>query len=66
MSSSIEYGTCSKCNTEAPLTRKYFHYDINCECCVGNKHFEIVKTCQHCEPKPPSYIKVVLTPISID
>ena len=51
---SAELGTCSICRKEHVLvTRKYYHYNIPCECCNGNLHFEIVWYCKDCIPKPP-------------
>ena len=42
MSSENEIGTCSICGKEhVPVNRKYYRYNIPCECCIG-KHFEIV------------------------
>jgi len=60
----IEYGNCDMCNMQAPLSRKYYKYDIKCECC-NNKdddHFEIVRYCSECKPKPLGSIKVVIAP----
>lgn len=42
MSTEIEIGTCSMCGKEhTQVNRKYYRYDIPCECCIG-EHFEIV------------------------
>ena len=64
MSGDIECGNCDMCNNQAPLSRKYYIYDIKCECCDGkdDDHFEIVRYCSECEPKPPKTVKVVITP----
>ena len=61
----IEYGTCDQCNAEAPVTRTYFHYDIKCDCCNSKNdyHFEIVRTCQNCDPKPPKSLRVFMEPM---
>jgi len=61
----IEYGNCDICNIQAPLTRKYYRYDIKCDCCNGknDNHFEIVRYCASCEPKPPQTLKVVMKPL---
>ncbi len=62
----IEYGNCDICNIQAPLTRRYYRYDIKCDCCNGSKddHFEIVRYCLDCKPKPPRRISVVMKPIN--
>jgi len=61
MSEEIEYGTCDICGKDRPLSRKYYKYDIKCDCCndKDDDHFEIVRHCNKCEPKPPRTIKVV-------
>ena len=61
----IEVGYCDICHKQAQVQRKYYHYDVNCECC-GNNHFEIVKYCENCKPKPPHRISVIMTPIEED
>lgn len=58
-----EYGTCDICGKEGVLNRKYYHYPIDCECCGGTTHFEIVRYCQNCTPVPPYRISVITTPI---
>ena len=64
----IEKGTCEVCGkTNVQLQRKYYHYDINCECCGcklegENVHFEICKYCNDCEPRPPYKISAVVNP----
>ena len=62
----IEYGLCDICKEETTLSRKYYYYDIPCDCCNGkkDKHFEIVRHCFLCEPKPPRVISVSLEPVS--
>lgn len=66
MSGDIEYGNCDVCNTQSSLQRKYYRYDIKCDCCNSkdSPHFEIVRHCATCEPKPPRRISVVLKPLS--
>lgn len=62
----IEAGTCDICKAEdVALQRKYYHYDIKCECCnrADDPHFEIVRYCSNCQPKPPYSIKVMVKPI---
>lgn len=60
--SDCESGTCDICNKESILDRKYYYYDIKCDCC-NNKdsdHFEIVKYCSECIPRPPKKISVFM------
>jgi hypothetical protein len=52
-----EYGTCDMCNKEAHLSRKYYHYNIDCDCC-GNEHFEFVSHCKDCIPIEPRVTRV--------
>ena len=59
MSGDIEVGKCDVCGKEAQLDREYYHYDIKCEC-HGPQHFEIVRHCKDCTPKPPEKTKVSL------
>lgn len=54
----MEYGKCDICGQMGSLARKYYRYNIKCECC-NNKHFELVRYCVMCEPKPPREIHVV-------
>lgn len=63
-------GGCDCCGKQNMiLTRKYFHYDVKCDCCGGaakNYHFEIVDHCSDCTPRAPSRIRITLdnmTPI---
>lgn len=63
VSNTIEIGTCDICgNTNIQVSRQYYHYRIQCECCVGS-HFEIVRYCKNCKPKPPIKINVMMDPI---
>lgn len=57
MSGSIEFGACEVCGEEAELQRKYYRYNIKCEC-HGPQHFELVRHCKNCEPKEPVETKV--------
>jgi len=59
MSGEIEVGKCDVCGKEAQLSRQYYHYDIKCEC-HSPDHFEIVRHCENCTPKPPETTKVSL------
>lgn len=60
--SESEYGMCDICGIDTNVSRKYYHYPIICDCC-STQHFEIVRHCSKCEPKPPKSIRVVLKPI---
>ena len=55
-----ELGKCYGCGKEAVLSRKYFYYSVECGCCGGEKHFEAVKHCEDCKPRPPTTIRVYL------
>lgn len=59
-----EYGKCDMCGKESTLNRKYYHYDIDCECCMSpdKRHFQIVRYCESCTPKPPHRISVSMRP----
>lgn len=48
----IETGICSVCGISGPIRRKYYNYDMKCECHSPN-HFEIVYVCDTCEPVEP-------------
>lgn len=63
----IEYGNCDLCNVYASLSRRYYRYDIKCDCCnkKEDNHFEIVRHCELCEPKPPKKVVVYLKPLNI-
>lgn len=57
MSGEIESGTCDICGTDnVPLNRKYYHYDIKCEC-HSPSHFEMVRHCKYCVPEEPRVSK---------
>ena len=52
MSGVIEHGVCEICGKEDILNRRYYRYDIKCECHSPN-HFELVRFCRDCNPKEP-------------
>lgn len=63
----IEYGKCDICGKDGNLNRKYYYYDIACNCCNDkgkSPHFEIVNYCDSCKPVPPRKVTVVIDPIS--
>lgn len=55
----MEIDYCYICKKLRPVRRKYYSYNIKCECCGGNdgKHFELVKHCADCKPIPPLEIR---------
>jgi len=57
MGGCIEFGKCEICNKETNLNRKYFRYDIKCECHSPN-HFELVIHCNDCIPIEPKLTKI--------
>lgn len=61
----IEFAKCDVCGQEAHVSRKYYYYDIKCDCCNSkdSPHFEIVRYCEKCKPKPPRTISLLLKPI---
>lgn len=48
-----EYGTCEICGKDNQLYRTYLYYNIRCECCPGDRHFEIIRHCNNCIPEYP-------------
>ena len=48
----IEYGKCDVCGKYGAVERTYYHYGIKCAC-HSPEHFEMVRTCQLCEPREP-------------
>lgn len=66
MGGNNEYGVCRFCNTVGNVNRKYYRYDVKCDCCNSKNdyHFEYVKHCNSCEPKPPTKITVHLEPLA--
>jgi len=63
MSGCVEYGICDVCGKETTLSRKYFRYDVNCECHSPN-HFEIVWHCNECEPIEPKITEMIVKNIN--
>ncbi len=59
MNGDIEHGICQICHNEADLTRKYYRYDIKCEC-HSPYHFELVRHCKKCIPKEPEITKIIV------
>ena len=60
MEGMIEIGKCDMCKLEnVQLWRKYYYYDIKCEC-HSNTHFEIVTYCKDCIPQEPRETKITL------
>jgi len=45
-----EYGECTFCKEQGILQRTYYRYDVECECCSGDQHFEIAWNCHECIP----------------
>ena len=62
--SEVEYGPCDICKHVKELSRKYYHYDIKCEC-HSPKHFELIRYCSDCTPKQPIKTTINITPINI-
>ena len=63
MSGDIEVGLCDMCYAQnVEVLRHYYHYDIDCECCGGDDHFEYIRYCDKCQPKPPRWIKAIVRP----
>ena len=62
----VEYDKCDICGVEGILSRKYYRYPIKCDCCnsKNDPHFEIVRYCKNCEPKPPRRVSVVMNPLT--
>jgi hypothetical protein len=56
----MEFGMCPYCKEEKPLNRKYYRYDIKCEC-HSPQHFEIVWYCKDCTPIEPIETKIHLS-----
>jgi hypothetical protein len=64
----LEYGLCDICGNDSIINRKYYYYDIKCDCCnsKNSPHFEIVKHCYNCKPKPPRTITLSYKPMTDD
>ena len=62
----VEFGKCDLCGKETFLRRKYYRYNIKCTCCnsLNDPHFEIVRHCGTCEPRPPRAIKAWVKPMT--
>lgn len=58
MSGIIEFGKCDICGNEDNLQRKYYKYDIKCEC-HSPYHFEIVRHCKECKPVEPIETRIL-------
>jgi len=63
MCGEIEIGKCTVCGESKSVQRKYYRYDINCDCC-SNQHFEIVYHCSSCDAKPPKTATVHINPLN--
>lgn len=66
MAGEIEYAKCDICGGEPqPVTRKYYRYPVQCDCCNSKEsnHFEIIRHCNKCEPKPPRTVTMSLQPL---
>lgn len=59
MSGEVEYGICDECGEEGPVSRKYYRYNILCEC-HSPQHFDMVRHCNGCIPTEP-----IVTTVSI-
>lgn len=57
------YSKCEICGEEGVLRRKYFYYDIKCEC-HSPRHFEMVEHCILCIPKEPEKTTVYIKPFA--
>lgn len=55
----IESGKCDICRKFSYLNRKYYRYDIKCEC-HSPYHFDLVYHCNDCTPTPPKETKIIL------
>jgi len=60
MGGGSEYTKCDMCRKESVVSREYYYYDIKCVCCSNDQHFEIVRYCKDCKPKPPLRISSVV------
>lgn len=57
MSGAVESGICDICKKETHLQRKYYYYNIVCEC-HSPQHFELVRYCNDCIPLEPKLTKL--------
>ena len=61
--SDIEVDYCDTCHKKKQIKRKYYYYDVNCDCCGSPQgHFEIVRYCDECTPNPPKRINIMMEP----
>ena len=60
MSNMTERDTCDICKTYTYVKRQYYIYDEICDCC-SPKHFEVVRHCAECTPKPPKHTSITYT-----
>ena len=60
----IEKDYCDICHKYTTVSRRYYHYKLDCECC-GGEHFEIVKYCKRCRPRPPHRISAIVKPYDV-
>ena len=56
----VEISKCQYCGTKGPVKRKYYHYDITCDC-HSPEHFEIVFHCKNCIPAEPKTTIITLS-----
>lgn len=60
-----EYGICDMCGNKGIIQRRYYHFDIRCECHLPN-HFEIVHYCKDCVPIMPPETYITLHDEALD
>ena len=60
----IEFGKCDYCGKETYIKRKYFYYNIKCDC-HSPRHFELRHYCEDCEPRIPHETKVTYSSHSL-
>lgn len=65
MSGAVEYGKCEICGEDGILSRTYFIYPVDCTCCGctrqgQNRHFEMIRHCNKCQPSIPKEINPLL------
>lgn len=58
-----EEGSCSVCGEYGAVQRRYFHYDVDCDCCNGSQHFKFLYHCSDCVPKAPTKIRITIEDI---
>ena len=58
-----ELAGCQVCGKYGPVLRHYYHYDVYCDCCNGDQHFEYVYHCDGCVPRAPTKIGIILNPV---